>query len=333
VSWGQQTTDEMGDLWIQVLARNDRDRVRLTADARDKALREDIVGHQMMLRANPGDAALHESLAKCYLQIGRIDDALRHSEESVRLIPDSAVGRYNLGTALAAHGRQEEAVRQFVEATRLDASLAYAQNSLGVALHALGRTEEAVTHFRRALEIEPAYANAHNNLGKALELLTNVDEAVLEYREALRIQPDNPQTQQNMAGALALAGRLQEAVGHYRRALELRPDSPSVAGSLAWILATDVDANVRDPQEAVQWAERAVATTGRRDAAALDVLGAAYASSGRFDEALAAAQSALDLALAAGADQLAGQIRSRLDLYRQHRPFHTSLRPAPAGRF
>jgi tetratricopeptide (TPR) repeat protein len=327
VSWGQRTTDEMGDLWIQVLARDDDARVRLTRGARDKALREDIVGYSTMLRANPGDAALHESLAKSHLQVGQVDEALRHAEEFVRLEPGSAAGRYNLGTALAAKNRRAEAVVQFTEAVRLDPALAYAQNSLGVALHALGRVDEAVVHFRRAIEIEPAYAIAHNNLGRALELQGELQDAIIHYREAIRIQPDNAQTQQNLGGALVLAGRIGEAVGHYRRALELRPDSPVVAGRLAWILATHVDAGVRNPEEAIRWAERAAIVTDRRDADVLDVLGAAYASGGRFDDAVAAAQAALDLALRTGADELAGQIRGRIALYRQRQAY----REAPTG--
>lgn len=68
----------MGDLWIQVLTRNERDRARLGSEARAKALREDIVGYRMMLRDVPGDPALHESLAKSHLQVGNLDEALRH---------------------------------------------------------------------------------------------------------------------------------------------------------------------------------------------------------------------------------------------------------------
>ena len=295
VTWGQQTTNEMGDLWIQVLARNEGDRVLLRRDAREKGLREDIVGHRKMLQANPRDAALHESLARLYQQVGQLDDALVHIQESVRLKPDSAIGQYNLGTALASRGRPAEAVRSFTEAVRLDPSLAYAHNSLGVALYALGRAEEAIGHFQRALAIEPAYANAHNNLGRALEG----------------------------------RGELEEALIHYRRALEVMPDSASVAGRVAWILATHGDAAVRDPQEAIQWAERAVRLSGRTDAAALDILGAAYASAGRFDEAIAAAQSALDLALAGRVDELARLVRTRLELYRQNRPYRGAATPAP----
>jgi tetratricopeptide (TPR) repeat protein/mono/diheme cytochrome c family protein len=321
VLWGQQTTDEMGDLWIQVLTRNDRDRLRLAADARNKALREDIVGHRMMLRSAPGDAALHESLAKSYLQVGELDEALRHIQESVRLKPDSAVGQYNLGTALAALGRRDEAIVRFTEAVRLDPNLAYAHNSLGVSLYALGRASEAVAHFRRAIAIEPAYANAHNNLGKALEGEGELEQAILHYREAIRIQPDNTLTQQNLAGILVRLGKIGEAVGHYRRVLELTPDSANVAGRLAWILATHGDRGIGTPQEAIQLAERAVSATGRRDAVTLDILGAAYASGGRFDAAIEAAQSALDLALAARADELVRGIQTRLTLYRQHRPY------------
>jgi tetratricopeptide (TPR) repeat protein len=328
VQWGQQTTDEMGDLWVQVLTRSDRDRAGLAARARDKALRDDIVGYGTMLRASPDDPALHESLAKIYSQVGQLDDALRHVEQSVRLKPDSAAGRYNLGTALAALGRHEEAVRNFMESVRLDPDLAYAHNSLGVSLFALGRLDEAMARFRRALAIEPAYANAHNNLGKALEVSGVLGDAVVHYREAIRIQPDNVLTLQNLGAASARLGQAGEAVALLRRALELSADSPSVAARLAWVLATHDDGAAGRAEEAIQLAERAVEATGQRDATTLDVLAAALAANGRFDEAIAVAESALVAASRIRADELARDIRARLDLYRERRPY----RERPASR-
>ena len=203
VTWGQSSANEMGDLWLQVLTRSDADRLRLKTEARDKALREDIIGYQTMVRETPRDAAVHESLAKAHLQVGQLDEARRHVEESVRLKPAAAAGHYNLGTVLAAQGRREQAIASFSEAVRLDPTFAYAHNSLGASLYALGRSQEAIGHFRRAIEIEPAYANALNNLARALEGRGELEEAVLRYREALRIQPDNVLTQQNLARALA----------------------------------------------------------------------------------------------------------------------------------
>ena len=51
----------------------------------------------------------------------------------------------------------------------------------------------------------------------------------------------------------------------------------AVAG-LAWLRATAPESAVRSPDEAVRLAERAAELTSRRDAGALDVLAAAYAS-------------------------------------------------------
>jgi hypothetical protein len=63
--------------------------------------------------------------------------------------------------------------------------------------------------------------------------------------------------------------------------------------------------------QALQLAERAAALTGRRDVAALDALAAAYAATGRFDEAIATAQAALDSAVASGQGDVAAQLRER----------------------
>ena len=52
----------------------------------------------------------------------------------------------------------------------------------------------------------------------------------------------------------------------------------------------------------------------------LDVLAAAFAAAGRFDQAVTTAENALTLATAAKDDRT-GQIRQRLELYRQRRPF------------
>jgi len=59
-----------------------------------------------------------------------------------------------------------------------------------------------------------------------------------------------------------------------------------------------------------------VALTERRDPAVLDALGAAYAASGQFAEAIAAAEAALALA-----SSDADAIRERRDSYRRSRPY------------
>jgi len=54
---------------------------------------------------------------------------------------------------------------------------------------------------------------------------------------------------------------------------------------------------------------------------ALDALAAAYASSGRYEDAVRVARSGLELSLAAGQTAVAAQFRQRLELYQKGQPF------------
>src|SRR5207244_2022344 len=111
-----------------------------------------------------------------------------------------------------------------------------------------------------------------------------------------------PEADYNLGRAFVRQRRVREAVDRYQAALRQRPDWVECLTSLAWVLSVVPAPSLRNPQEAVNLARRAVAISGPQDGNALDVLAAAYASTGRFDEAVRAASAALDLAKAAGLD-------------------------------
>ncbi len=98
--------------------------------------------------------------------------------------------------------------------------------------------------------------------------------------------------------------------------MQLAPDSPAVLVDLAWLLAASPLESLRDPGLAVRLAERAVKVTGRKDAGALDALGAAQAANDDFDRAADNAEAALALKPANAA-----AIAARRDAYRRRQPF------------
>jgi tetratricopeptide (TPR) repeat protein/mono/diheme cytochrome c family protein len=287
VSWGQWSKDEMGDLWIQVLTRDDRDLQMLTAAYRPKAIAEDIVGYESMIRQDPSRIQLHDDVALLYLDLGRAGEAAAHLEVSAGLKPESAAAHFNFGTALTVAGRLDEATEQ----------------------------------YRRALQIKPDYALAHNNLGNVLLRRENAGEALEHFREAVRLDPSNAEAHYNVGSVLRSRGDLSEAVGQFRQAVQLKPDWIPAVASIAWLLATAPDAALRDANEAIRFAERAADLTGRHDASALDILAAAYAAAGQFDRAVAASEAALGMKPDAA---LAAAIRRRLELYTQHKPFRST---------
>ena len=235
--------------------------------------------------------------------------------DNVAKNPKAWAAHNNLGVALERANRIQEAIEHYEEALRIKPEYAEADYNLGGALVRLGRGQEAVGHYEQALRVRPDFAAAHNNLGAALVRLGRVQEAVGHYERVLRMRPDSAEAHNNLANALARFGKIPEAVKHYEQALQLNPDYGEPRNNLAWLLATLAPAEGGDPPRAVALAERACETAGNRVAAYWDTLAVAYAAAGRFDKASATAQKAIGLAYSDGRPDLAREIGARLELY------------------
>ena len=283
ILWGQNTSDEMGDFWIQVIPRAVSDEPLLTADFRRKANTEDLAAYTKMLRADPDNPLRHDAVASLYLDGGRIDEAIAEYRQSLHLNAASAPTQYNLGFALSARGRRDD----------------------------------AIAAFREALRIDPDYAQAHNNLGALLQISGQPDEALEHYRRAVALRPDNVEAHTNLGRLLANRGQAVEAVRHFSDALSLRGDNVQALAGLAWIRATASDPSLRNAAEALRLAERADQATRHQDVIAIDALGAAYAALGRYDDALRTARDGIALASAAGQSAVAAQFRQRVELYQK----------------
>ena len=325
VRWGPESLDEMGDLWIQALTRDEPDRVVLNREFRAKAAAEEAVGYEVLIERDPENAALRDDVAMLYLELGRPAEAVGHFEASVRLKPDSAASYFNLGAALMFAGRSEEAGSQYRRVLRIDPDHVGAHNNLGSLLEARGDLDAALEHYREALRLQPRYARAHNNAGSVLMRLGTLDAALVHLREALRLDPRLPEASHNIGLLLQSRGELAEAIRRYREALALRPDWPPVLADLAWVLATASDDRLWEPQEAVRLAERAADLTGRRHGRTLDVLGAAYAATGLFDRALQAVEAALRLT--DGSPETRRGLLERQQLYQNHQPYRQPAGP------
>ena len=290
VVWGQNTTDEMGDLWLQMVPSHPDDLEYLTHDIRQKGRVEDLKAYTRLMEQDPDNPLRHDMVGMLHLDGAEYEDAAAQFRESLRLNPRSATTHYNLGVALSALHQGRDAAQEFAEAVRLDPNNAEAHNNLGALLHAFGALDAARTEYERALALRPDNVEARNNLGRLL----------------------------------LLQGDTAPAIAAFRKALELRPDWPDALTGLAWALATTPDPALMNSAEAVTLAERAAALTGRSNLLAMDALGAAYAAAGRYDEAVAAADAAMTLAVGTGSSQMVADIRARRDLYARREPFHVA---------
>jgi len=177
VTYGQHTTDEMAELWLQVVTRNPADRAPLARAARERIVREDIVGAEKRLETDADNATLHNDVALLHAEAGHLDRTVEHFAQTVRVRPDSPAGHYNLGNALFRQGRRAEAIAALRKALALEPDYALAHDGLGVALYAQGQIAEAIEHYQRALELDPRNSDARHHLAVAFRGLGRVREA------------------------------------------------------------------------------------------------------------------------------------------------------------
>jgi tetratricopeptide (TPR) repeat protein len=81
---------------------------------------------------------------------------------------------------------------------------------------------------------------------------------------------------------------------------------------------------LRDGNKAIRLAKNACEKTNCLMPELLDVLAAAYAETGQFDQALETAQRAYQLAQAQNKTELLSNYQSRIELYRLKKPFRSN---------
>jgi tetratricopeptide (TPR) repeat protein len=288
-----------------------------------------------VLELSPDDEIAHRSLGAVLLMTGHREESAVHlrkaSEMKLRTAleadPRSARGFNELGVLLVETGRVEEAVAQFEKAVELKPDFAAARAKLGGALAKVGRVDEAFVQLRKALESDAGYAPAHYELGLVLRQRGDAQGAIREWLSALEFDPKYAEAHNRLGDALYAQGRTAEALAHWCDGLQLQPNDAPTLRRAAWVLATSPDAKIRNGDEALAFAVRAVELSGGNDARMLDTLAAAYAEKEQFANAALTGRRAQARAAQENQPALADDIGIRIALYEANQPFRDRMGP------
>jgi tetratricopeptide (TPR) repeat protein len=242
------------------------------------------------------------------------------------------------------------ALRDFESSVEYDPTRYKALHNRGVSFALQGKSREAIADFDRVIELKPDYVNAWFNRAELQLEVRQFAAAVDDYSESLRLKPDDVPAYVGRAKALLQLGKAKDALADADRATQLdtehalaravhgeasvrlhkweeaandfqtaiKLDNQCAAAYLgaAWLMATCPDNRYRNAPLAVQAAEKAL-KLGGENPHALDVLAAAQANAGQYEEAQQTIARALELA---PQDQ-ASDLTRRHDLYVSGKPF------------
>jgi tetratricopeptide (TPR) repeat protein len=271
------------------------------------------------IEVDPRSSDAYTNLGLALLREEKAEEAVVQLRKAVELDTQSFQAHHNLGLALAANREMRESLLSLREAARLAPGNASIHSDLGFLLHQMARHEAAIGEYRRALQIDPSHSHARGNLDTALSELSRIESTLAGQRKAHRENPQDVEAAQKLIQTLVQHGRLTEALPLMEARMKADPNDLDTRLNLAWILATQDDSTLRDGRRAVLLAEEVWEKVGDVPRV-LDVLAATYAEVGRFEDAVRAAELALNLSKHEKGVVAPG-IEKRIARYRSGMPF------------
>lgn len=172
---------------------------------------------------------------------------------------------------------------------------------------------EVLTPWRSQADATPELLN---NLALALVQDGRGDEALPVYQTCVQRFPNFALAHFGLAELLQARGEPNEAAAQDAAGLTLRPDWLPALNRLAWNYTHSDDLPTHESAQAI--AQQAVVLTQGRDVGSLNILAYTQAVNGRWDEAVATAQRALELVTAsAHAGSTVDNEQRRLEFYRR----------------
>ena len=283
IEFGPLSSNEMADLWIQVLPRNEGESESLGRFSA-RHLQQRVIERQERLIERELDVNSYIDLARSYRRAGQLDKAVTRLQEALQFAPEN---------------------------TRV-------LQSLAIALTDVGRHDEALEHWRRCVQLTPNDSRVHLSLATALGFSNQVAAAESHLKLATQLDPDFAPAFFRLGRAQSYLGRFDDALLSFRAALALNPNEPLTLHSAARLLASHPDPGKRRAGEALELANRALQLLPEPDAMSLSTLATAQAAIGDFELAVTTARMALSR-VAPDEKSLDPAIRRQVDSYRQGR--------------
>jgi tetratricopeptide (TPR) repeat protein len=185
--------------------------------------KDSLTLYQHALEVTENNYSAHFGMTQPLLEQGRIEEAIWHNSEAIRIKPNYIDGFNGLGAAFCQSGKFDKAIDCYKKALQINPDASQVHANLGVALAAKGEFTEAVEQYEIALKTMDA-PRTHSNYAETLFNLGKFQQSIIEYRKALLTMPNDPNILNGLGYVLAHSGKFDEAITLYDKALRISPD-------------------------------------------------------------------------------------------------------------
>lgn len=295
----------------------------LEKDRVDEAIEQFAIG----LEFGSEDRKAWFQLGRAWLKKNELKRAIACFQESLRIDPAYQDSRFQLAMVLAQTGQTEAAERELRELLKADPNNDKVWDNLGNVQYLRKDYTSAEASYLRALQLYAQDASTWLNLANLYLEQGNGKRGLECLERALQLKPEDARLWYQYAGFCEQSGAGMKAVQAFRHAARLAPEQSEVWMRLAWRLSVDPDGQVRNGKEALAIAEKLMVQAGGTSGPVGEILAAAKAENGLYNEAIFWAESALKVYQQANDAGGQARLRSHLANYRQGKAWRTASTP------
>jgi tetratricopeptide (TPR) repeat protein len=182
----------------------------------------------------PKEAIQRIAKAKEAIAGKKLDLAIEHLQEAIKLVPEFAEAHYNLGILLRQKGKIDEAAGHFLKAIEFHENYTLAIFALGETLQAQNKFPQSNLYLAKYLEISGSdtsktTAQAHYLIGVNDFNLKQTKEAVPAFSRAIELDPNvNPNAYVLLGNSYLIERDGPNAIKAYRKFIEMYPQAPNI---------------------------------------------------------------------------------------------------------
>ena len=177
------------------------------------------------LALNSNDSWSYHALGEICAQQSQIDAAINYYQQAIEHNPSFSWSHYNLACLYQQQNQWSAAKIQFQQAIALEPDFFWSHYFVAETLSKLNERTAAIAHYQKAIELNPQYHLAYYQLARHLQQEGKLDAALEYYRQSIESQEADFDCYYFLAETLSQLHRAVEAISYYEAAIALQPDN------------------------------------------------------------------------------------------------------------